>query len=596
MPDTWSTEISCVDNGTGMTYAEVTERLGRLGRPTNDVRQRSFFGRGIRDVWLAAGAGYLLTISDGVVTEAIFYRSTASPFAFTVLRSGRATAHDRTSLGFPEGTKVAVPFRRPIRRDAGYVVRNLAQLRPVFEDGNCRVLLKIPGTKWRKISFEPLTEDLERSPLAEEEVQLDVSRTAHIVVRRAVEPVGRWTPLYGRGALLVRSRWAAHELTLGSKPVGEGGAHLYGEVRCDALDEIQHESRLAGRPELVVRVDRRGLNRDHWLVARLYEAIDRIVGEVVLAEEARSRRRIAAVATDIAQLDRVGLAHLNEAIARVFRVGRGVGPSARPGGSSVRPGPGQLDLNAHRGPDDPPDIVVPAPQRTSPPDTPIYFSQRFMRLPPARRREIQLHTLPDRIPPGSVVELTVDGPGAEYVRAVVGTEGAQVREPGKGGVSSTPVRVNVYASGKVGAEALVTARVAGFESQSRLLIAGAGSDSFFSELLRIEEDNSARASVEETTGVVSVFVGRPEFKELEAEAHRRGFAESVSRYAPYRFEEVAAALDACWWWAAEKLLEPEGEDISESAIRDEANSIRGRAHYAALRAFLGPEVMGGAAA
>jgi hypothetical protein len=47
---------------------------------------------------------------------------------------------------------------------------------------------------------------------------------------------------------------------------------LFGEVRCDALEELQRQRLTVPRPQLVVKVDRSGLNDNHPVVKALYEA------------------------------------------------------------------------------------------------------------------------------------------------------------------------------------------------------------------------------------------------------------------------------------------------------------------------------------
>src|SRR5207244_12478570 len=54
---TWRFEASCVDDGVGVDAATVDRRLGALGELPEDGGQRGLFGRGLRDVWLAQGAG-----------------------------------------------------------------------------------------------------------------------------------------------------------------------------------------------------------------------------------------------------------------------------------------------------------------------------------------------------------------------------------------------------------------------------------------------------------------------------------------------------------------------------------------------------------
>jgi hypothetical protein len=592
----WTEELSCVDNGTGISVQAVRERLGVLGSPTSDSSQRSFFGRGIRDAWLAAGAGHLFTICEGVATEAVFYRTPTDPFAYSIIRSAAASEADRKALGFPSGTRVVVPIREPLRHNLRYVLSNLVQLRPVFEDASCRVALKVPGKNWQRLRFELPEIDPERTILADEEVQLDATRSAHIIVKRSLDPVGRITSQYGKGGLVVRSRWAAHELTLGSFGHSEGAKHLFGEVWCDALDELQYEARNEGRPELVVRVDRKGLNRDHRLVARLFEAIDAVLEDIVALEEARAKRRVQAVGDDTEKLDRAGLAHLNEAVSKVFQVGRGGG--ARPGVKAQAPQPAvpdAEDLASDLDAGDEPLLPLPTPTRPSrPPDTPLYFSKRYVRMPPATRREVQLHSAPDIILPGTDVTLEVVGSAKSTIRAIVKAGDPIIKEPGKSGVSSTGIRIQVYANARPGTDARLTARAGTHEATLQIGVAGAGGEGYFSKLVRVDEDNAERrATVEEATGEILVYVGRSEFKDLERLALQLGHTKkTLPMYLPYRFAEVEAALDACWWWAADKLLEPDDDSADESAIRDEANRIRSRAHHAALQAFLGPDVMG----
>jgi hypothetical protein len=54
----WRWEVRCRDDGISINAPAVDRRLGALGElPEHDGAQRSLFGRGLRDVWLAQGAG-----------------------------------------------------------------------------------------------------------------------------------------------------------------------------------------------------------------------------------------------------------------------------------------------------------------------------------------------------------------------------------------------------------------------------------------------------------------------------------------------------------------------------------------------------------
>ena len=58
----WRFEVSCADDGVGVNAVTVDRRLGALGELPEQGGQRGLFGRGLRDVWLAQGAGHT---SDG---------------------------------------------------------------------------------------------------------------------------------------------------------------------------------------------------------------------------------------------------------------------------------------------------------------------------------------------------------------------------------------------------------------------------------------------------------------------------------------------------------------------------------------------------
>jgi len=71
---------------------------------------------------------------------------------------------------------------------------------------------------------------------------------------------------------VIRSGRAAHETTLAGHEGEPGTRHLYGEVICDALEELQRAALDSPRPHFVVKVDRSGLNEHHPVVQKLYAA------------------------------------------------------------------------------------------------------------------------------------------------------------------------------------------------------------------------------------------------------------------------------------------------------------------------------------
>ncbi len=204
------------------------------------------------------------------------------PYVYTHVLAGRATRAIRRELGIArEGTRVTVPLadrRLPANARLRRLVTDLVQLRPILEDESRELLLDLPGEPLQLVGYTPPEPDPERPVLFDDELELQQGVTARVVVRRAAQPI----PLNParaarRGGLVVLSGRAAHETTLAGLEARPGARHLYGEVRCEAIERLQREALDTARPQVVVRVDRSGLNDAHPLVQRLYAAVERIV-------------------------------------------------------------------------------------------------------------------------------------------------------------------------------------------------------------------------------------------------------------------------------------------------------------------------------
>jgi hypothetical protein len=113
-----------------------------------------------------------------------------------------------------------------------------------------------------------------------------------VTVHRSAQPLSAGMSRATRlGGLVVRSGRAAHESTLASHEGRPGTRQLYGEVRCDALESLQRAALGSRRPQVVVKVDRSGLNDTHPVVRALYAAIDRVLAPIVADEERRQSAR-----------------------------------------------------------------------------------------------------------------------------------------------------------------------------------------------------------------------------------------------------------------------------------------------------------------
>jgi hypothetical protein len=465
----------------------------------------------------------------------------------------------------------------------------------VLEDPTREVLLELPGLMPELVAYAAPEADPERPLLFDDEVTVRRGVLARVSVRRAAEPIplspSRATR---RGGLVVRSGRAAHEVTLVGLESRPGARHLYGEVVCEAIEGLQREALGAPRPQVVVRVDRSGLNEAHPLVQALTAALERVLRPIVDAEERRAGARLVRPGRALRVRDELGLRALNDALRGAFDApgsagfARGVNPVERaplldedvPAGGT--PGASELADAA-------------SPREGGPPsDEPMRFKQSPLRMHPGEQRTVSLLIDPARVPRGTPIEVACDAGLSLSLPQVV-------PEAGSRGWSRVSGRLRALASAEAGSRPSVFAAAGAHQAELVVLIVRHRGSGWVREIARKEEDAPVEAEFDPENGVVTVFEGRPEFRALEKAARRAGLSRArVREYVPYRMLEVEVAANAVYWWAAERVLERRqaGERIGDAAehafaLRMEAQSLRHRVHEKLMRAFLGPEVFEG---
>jgi hypothetical protein len=594
----WRHEIVCADDGEGVDAATVDRRLGALGVVPERADQRGLFGRGLRDVWLAQGGGRIQGVRAGQAVESWFFPAPGDePYAFAHLIDEPATAAIRRDFGIDrDGARVTVPLaqrRLPPNARLRTLVATLVQLRPILEDPERELFLELPGEPLELVAYSAPEPDPERPVLFEGDVEVQRGINARIVVRRAAQPVPLGPSRAARrGGLVVRSGRAAHEATLAGLEGRPGARHLYGEVWCEAIERLQQEALDSPRPQVVVRVDRGGLNEAHPLVQKLTATIERVLRPLVEAEERRTGARLVRAGKAITARDEIGLKALNEALRTAFdapgQVGfaRGDSPTAKP----------PLEESAPTGQ---PKLLEPGrPEETanpSAPDAAMRFKQSPVRLHPGEQRTVSLLFDPTRVAPGTPIEVATD-PGLS-----LSLRQYEVPPPGALGWARVRGALRARASAEPGSRLSVFAEAGGHAAELIVLLVRHHGSGWVREIARKEEDSQIEAEFDPESGVVTVFEGRREFKALERGARRAGLAKARLReYLPYRMLEVEVAANAVYAWAAERILERRlpGERPSDlagyaTAVRLEAQLLRHRFHERLMRAFLGPEVFEG---
>ena len=593
----WHHELRCTDDGEGVDAGLIDTRLGALGVDPPQAGQRGLFGRGLRDVWLAQGAGRIEGVRAGRAVESWFFPAPGDePYAFVHVRDEPATPSDLKALGVStSGTRVTVPLAAARLPPAGRLralVSQLVQLRPILEDPTRALYLEQPGQTPQQITYPAPEPDRERPVLFDGAVQVTAQVSARIVVRRAREPLSQgFSRATRRGGLLIRSGRAAHETTLVGFEGRPGSRHLYGEVYCEAIEQLQRDALDKPRPELVVKVDRSGLNVHHPIVAGLYHAIDRVLRPIVAAEERRAGAHLIGAPRAVTARDQVGLRALNDLLKAAFD---------QPGSAAAEPGSGRADKpparpGEHEAGAEPTTPEERAPTQPLASAQALWFKQSPVRLHPGERRTVTLLADPIRIQPGTPVEIEAD-PGL-----TVTLRTAALSDPGSRGHSTAQAHVRARVTVEPGSRLAVLAAAGEHTAELEILIVRHRASGWVREITRKNEDQLIEAEFDPETGVVTVYEGRREFRELERAARRAGYTKRrVPEYVPYRMLEVEAAANGVYAWAGEQILarrlpEERPSDPAEyaAAVRHEAQALRHRAHHKLMQAFLEPEIFDG---
>ena len=601
----WRHELRCTDDGEGVDAELIDGRLGALGVEPPQAGQRGLFGRGLRDVWLAQGAGRIEGVRSGRVVESWFFPAPGDePYAFAHVRDAPAPDADLKALGIAvSGTRVTGPLaavRLPPTGRLRTLVSQLVQLRPILEDQSRALYLAQPGQTPELITYQAPEPDPERPVLFDAEVQVAPNVRARIVVRRAKEPLSQgFSRATRRGGLVIRSGRAAHETTLAGFEGRPGARHLYGEVFCETIEQLQRAALERPRPELVVKVDRSGLNEHHPIVGRLYQAIDRVLRPIVAAEERRAGAHLIGAPKAVTARDQVGLRALNDLLKAAFD---------QPGSAAAEPG----DKPANKPPTADAEPAEPEPQQTEEfvleppgetsqvqparPVQALWFKQSPVRLHPGEKRTVTLLADPERLPPGTEVEIEAD-PGL-----TVALRATAIPNPGSRGYSTVPAHVRARVTVEPGARLTVLAAAGEHNAELEILIVRHRASGWVREIARKNEDQPIEAEFDPEIGVVTVYEGRREFRELERAARRAGYSKKrAPEYVPYRMLEVEAAANAVYAWAAEQILvrrlpEERPSDPADyaAAVHHEQQALRHRAHHKLMQAFLEPEIFDGA--
>jgi hypothetical protein len=550
-------ELIVAGDGVGMTSDRMRQRLRTVGGNPEAGAKRSYFNRGIRDVFLAMGGGEVTSVGKNSAGEEVLSRCTflIDASGKMVMRTDVADVapsdHDREQLGFERtGTQVRIPVRRleksrPKQFQFGELerqVRDCVGLRPVMADPARQITLAYADTPPRRLQFEyPKAEDL----VLEKEVEVaGVRGTLWAKLTPKVIKQARSRRAWISG-ILVRGERSAYEIARDSRlakfPAME---RVIGELRIDEIENLQREA--DEDAQLLYKTDRSGLNVEHPVVEAAYDLLVAELEPLIANLDANQpeTKTSADVRRDLQKLAR----EINSVIDGAI----GVGPEDTEAEPATDPDP-EPGEPVPDGPEEPPNREL---------EQPIAFPVSYAMAYAGESKSIKVWFAGDLIPPGSPVEIT--STSNEYVSAAT-LSAEKVPPPAADGVAELSVRVT---GGNSEGRYELCIRSGEHNAMLPVHVRFRRASGFISSIVLADEDwPSGSAIWDPSSGVVSVKVGRPEFKQVALRAaqneHKDPFKDPL-----YRQLVVESVREAALWEAAKQKAEVEWDELPAEDRRD----------------------------
>jgi hypothetical protein len=323
--------FSVLDFAEGIGGDDMDKCVGTYGGEASGLEEghsvRGFYGRGLKEAILGLGFGDVRSIKNGRIYECVLKEDGT----YSRNKSRQAKLSDYLDLGIPcgrNGTNVHVSIlhikRLPPWAWMSYAMSHHCSLRDIMQSKHRRVILS-NGEKSELLRYEPPNGKLVLSkrgvaiPGFKATVDLNI-----YMADGALSQEG-----YTRnGGLLIRSRNAIHESTLFKFDYNPYASRIFGEARCDFIDELMCTG------QLVVNDKRDGLDHHHPFTKSLRKAIESELQPIVDREAASQNSENKGINDDLRMRLTNVLWEINKLAIRLLKV-----PAFRPCASN-RPSDG----------------------------------------------------------------------------------------------------------------------------------------------------------------------------------------------------------------------------------------------------------------
>jgi hypothetical protein len=308
--------LTTLDFAQGIDVDSMDECVGTYGSDVSGFSKgyavRGFYGRGLKEAILGLGSGKVQSIRNG------FYNECHLDENGLYLRPDRRVAalSDYVSLGIPygrNGTKVSIQITKTKKLPSvgwiGFALANHTALRDIMQSPNRRVILT-DGQSSEILSYTP---PRGRLVLRKEGIEIPgFGATLDLTIYKSEKALNQEG--YTRdGGILIRSKNGIHDSTLFKFDYNPYATKLFGEVRCDHIEELMAHG------ELVIDDKRDGLDAHHPFTKMLRKVVENELQPIVELEMASEDKGSAALSEDLKRRFDITLWEINRLTNRIVK-------------------------------------------------------------------------------------------------------------------------------------------------------------------------------------------------------------------------------------------------------------------------------------
>ncbi len=322
------TLVRIVDYAEGMDHSQMEQCVGGYGEDTGGNAGRGIFGMGLKDTINAFGDGVITSFKDDqkFQCELTDFENLNIEEPRKISRSDKANFRNSA-----RGTDVQVLVTNPnVRIPLVDTLRQNLQthvcLRSIMTDKDRRVTLR----DVRHGTVDELRYEVPDGVVLVQDLVLELPSFPDLkptlTVLEATGGALTQAGSYRTGGILITTRRSCHEATLFGFDEDPDAANLFGELRCDAIYDLQ-----AGGEQIVDK-NRNGLRKDHPITRELYEAGKKFVEQTLSKKKDEAKRKQKALEdAETAQRFRSAVKSLNDIAKNELQMGgagTGGGPSS----------------------------------------------------------------------------------------------------------------------------------------------------------------------------------------------------------------------------------------------------------------------------